>query len=207
MELTTATAPRRHTWWRRVALLMAALVASLGTVAVVAPSPAQAATSITYCFPVYKKVHGWWIVDWICFEVPYAYEPHPCCIWDYAIDFGVNPVLPEDFEIDYLEQVGAGVSLLAQASLADPRTAEGLRAKAREAFLGAARVLGQSRVDLRQVGIADVEKLQLEPARLPWLESAATDIADGLAFMQRGLVREGMAEFEAAAAQLTAEQR
>ena len=44
MEQTTVATPRRLHWLRRIALLMAALVACLGTVTVVAPSPGALAT-------------------------------------------------------------------------------------------------------------------------------------------------------------------
>jgi hypothetical protein len=213
MEQTTVAAPRRPYWLRRIALLMAALVASVGTVTVAAPSPASAATSITYCFPIYKKLPGGgWYIDWVCVEIPYAYDPDPCCIYEYAIDLGINPVLTEDIERDYLDRVGNGLTLLAQAALADPRTAVVLRSRAQEAFLGAARQLGQARVDLQQVGIADMENRRLEPAPLPWLESAGGRIADGLSLMQRALagpspdpwIQAGMTAFEAAASQLAA---
>ncbi|GAA4464069.1 hypothetical protein [Phytohabitans houttuyneae] len=214
MEPTTATATRRLDWRRRMALLLAALVACLGSVTVAAPSPAQASsTSLTFCFPIYHHVWGgWYIVKWYCMDIPVEYDPNPCCLTDFAIDFAVNPALPEDLQHGYLEQTGRGISLLVQAAGADPRTAAALRAQAQESFLAAARVLGDAKVTLRQVGIADRQNNRVEPMPYPWLEAAGVDIADGLGLMQRALteraplpwIKEGMAEFEKAAAGLTA---
>lgn len=195
-----------------MALLLVALLACLGSVTVATPSPAQASSlHLTYCFPIYKQILGVWvIVEWHCIDIPVEYDPNPCCIYDYAIDFGVNPVLPEQIQRGYLEQVSTGISLLVQAAGADPRTAAALRARAQESFLAAARQLGGSRVALRQVGVADVKNNRLEPMPLPWLQAAGVDIADGLGLMQRALaepaplpwVKAAMVEFENAAAEL-----
>ncbi|BCB76422.1 hypothetical protein Pflav_028320 [Phytohabitans flavus] len=197
-----------------MALLLVALVACLGSVTVAAPSPAQASSlHLTYCFPLYKQMPGgWYIIEWHCFDIPVEYDPNPCCLTDLAIDYGVNPVLPQDIQRGYLQQATTGISLLVQAAGADPRTAAVLRARAEESFLGAARQLGGSRVTLRQVGIPDIKNNRLEPMPLPWLQAAGVDIADGLGLMQRALVepvplpwkKAAMAEFENAAAQMAA---
>jgi hypothetical protein len=210
--MQTTTMPRQGSGLRRLALLLAAAIAALAAVTFVAPSPAHAATSIRYCFEIPKKTPFGWIWVKHCFDVPLAYNPNPCCIYDYGIDFGVDPALPEEIEHGYLEDVAAGLGLLGQARASDPRTASVLRARAQEEFLGAARVLRGAKVTVEQVGYSDIKNYAFEPMPLPWLESAAADVADGLALMQRALtdplphpsIEAGMKEFEQAAAQFAA---
>ncbi|GIG15174.1 hypothetical protein Cme02nite_35060 [Catellatospora methionotrophica] len=212
--METTTVRRRAGWLRRSALLLAAIVAAAGAVTFVAPSSAQAATSITYCFEYLKKTPWGWYWVQHCFEVPYAYDPNPCCIFDYGIDLGVNPVLPEEIEAGYLDHVAGGLALLGRARVSDARTAAVLRGQAQEAFLSAARLLRTSRVGVEQVGIADIDKQGFDPQPLPWLSRAATDVADGLSLMQQAVaspspqpwIRSAMAEFENATTQLAAPQ-
>ncbi|WP_155370821.1 hypothetical protein [Catellatospora vulcania] len=212
--METTTAPRRVGRLRRLALLLAAMVAGLGVVTFVAPSPAQAATSITYCFEYPKKTPWGWIWVEHCFEVPYAYEPNPCCIWDYGIDLGIDKVLPEEIERGFLGHVANGLGLLGQARQADPRTAAVLRARAQDAFIAGAGLVRGAKVTVEQVGIADLDKHTFDPQPNPWLRSAAVDVADGVGLMQKALTdpspnpwtQAAMAEFEKAAAQFAAPQ-
>jgi hypothetical protein len=124
----------------------------------------------------------------------------------------VNPALPEEIEGGYLEDVAAGMGLLGQARVSDPRTAAVLRARAQEEFLGAARLLRTSKVWVEQVGYSDIKNEGFEPATLPWLFAAGTDVGNGIGLMQRSLTEPdpqpwhklAMAEFEDAVAQFAA---
>jgi hypothetical protein len=208
------SSPRR-TWSRRLALLVAAIAVGLGGIVLTPAGPAQAATHLTYCFPIWKKVfHGWWIKQWHCIDIPLEYNPS--LVPDYAIGIVTNPELPVEIQQSYVAAAGTGLDLLGQASRAtDPRAAAALRARAQDSFLAAARYLGDSHARLGQVGLAHVRDLRLEPVSLPWLEAAGVDLTDGLLYMQRALagpfpdplVRAGMAEFQAAYDQLAAPPR
>jgi hypothetical protein len=219
MQPSTPRSTRRSTrhsiWRRRLALLVAALAVGLGGVTLTPASPAQAATHVTYCFPIWKQVfNGWWIKQWHCFDIPLAYNPS--LVPDYAVGIITEPELPVELQQSYVAATGTGLDLLGQASRAtDPRTAAALRARAQDSFLAAARYLGAARAQLGQVGIAHVPDLRLEPMRLPWLVSAGVDLTDGLSYLQRALtepapnpwIERGMTEFQTAYDQLAAPPR
>jgi hypothetical protein len=200
---------------RRFALLLAALAVGLGGIVLTPASPAQAATHLTYCFPIWKKVfHGWWIKQWHCIDIPLQYNPS--LVPDYAIGIVTEPELALEVQQSYVAATGAGLDLLGQAGRApDPRTAAALRARAQDSFLAAARNLGDSRARLGQVGTAHVRDLKLEPMPLPWLESAGVDLTDGLLYLRRALtdpspqpwIERGMTEFQTAYDQLAAPPR
>lgn len=210
MHTSAVTANRGTGWRRRLAVLLAMLVASLGGVAVTTATPAYAATSTTYCFPFFQDGV---LIGYYCIEVPFAYDPNPCLCPDFAIDILTNPALETDWQRGYLGEVGRGLGLLGQAA-ANPREATRLRQQAQAAFVSAGRYLGGVSLSLRQVGIADVAELRLDPSPEPWLVAAGSDLVDGLQLIQLArassapapLLARAMVEFEAAYQQLTAPQ-
>jgi hypothetical protein len=197
-------------WRGRVALFLAAALACLGAVTVVAPAPAQAATSIRYCFPLWIQVdEGVWIKKLICIDVPLAYNPD----WfhDYGIDLRTDVVLPLDVQERYVNALADGLNLVGQAQRArDPLQAASLRSKAQQSFLTVASVLDGQTLALKQVGTVDLRNQRLDPSPNPWLERAATDITDGVANLQLAMsdprpdpwLEAAMQEFEIAYDQL-----
>lgn len=212
-ELTPAAAKRsRAGWLRRAAVLLAALVATIGGVTLGAPGAALAATGTTYCFPIYANGN---IVGYHCFEVPFAYDPNPCLCPDFAIDIVTSRVLPPDEQYGYLGQLTKGLDLVGAANHASsPADARRLRQQAQDAFVAAGGYLRGVSLRLGQVGIADVAHLRFDPSPQPWLQAAGTDVVQGLQLVQQaqtstnpdGLLSRAMTEFETAAGELAAPQ-
>jgi hypothetical protein len=189
--------------------MFAALVMALALNAGIAAKPAQAAIVIKVCFPVIIN-HG--IVIWQCITITVKSSIGIClrCPDPYAIDFIEDRVLPVERKIQYLEKLTGGLDLLGQAGqTSDPKVRDGLRLQALDSFIGAAKVLGDFKVKLNQVGYADLKANVLKPGKEPWLAAAGTDIADGLRLLQNGSdagaeqQSKAMAEFDEALAELT----
>jgi hypothetical protein len=167
--------------WIGTALVLLALVMGASTAAVATTAaPAQAFVCAGY-LPVYGP--GGQIIGWICIPVEVEIDICPGCP-DWAIGFD-HLVLPEDAR--YVEDLAAGLGLLDRAASAGPREAAGLRADAQQAFLTAARRLGDNRVRLGEVGAVDWERDVIRPEPAPWLEAAGTDVGNGLSLMQAAL--------------------
>lgn len=197
------TATHRSRWLGTM-LALIALVLGLSTASVAATTPAQAApgSSLELCFPVVDPATGQ-IVDWICVPIPVEQDPCPGCP-DFAIGFD-HLIIPTDPW--YVEDLALGLELLGQAARTDDRReAARFRAQATSAFLAAAERLGDTRIQLAEVGFVDRENQVIEPEPHPWLVSAGTDLAGGLTMMQQAVtspeptpwIAAGMARFDAA---------
>jgi hypothetical protein len=171
MKLSYAVRPRR--WVAMFGALVMALALNVG----VAAKPAQAAIVIKICFPA---VINHVIVIWKCLTIKLKTPIDPClrCPDPYAIDFLEDRVLPAERKIQYLDKLTGGLDLLGQAGqTSDPKVRDGLRLQALDSFIGAAKVLGDFKVKLNQVGYADLKANVLKPGEEPWLAAAGTDIS------------------------------
>jgi hypothetical protein len=194
----------RKSRWIATVLTLLALVAGVGTATVAAaPSPAQAFICAGY-MPIYGP--GGQIIGWICIPVDVEIDICPGCP-DFAFGFD-HLVLPADAR--YVEDLAAGLGLLDRAAAAGPREAAGLRARAQDAFLSAARRLGDTRVRLGEVGVVDWDRNVIRPDPDPWLVAAGTDVGNGLTLMGQALgnpdpqpwLAAAMREFEEARVEL-----
>lgn len=167
--------------WIATVLTLLALVGGASTATVAAtPAPAEAFVCAGY-LPIYGP--NGQILGWICIPVAVEVDICPGCP-DYAIGFD-HLVLPEDWR--YLDDLAAGLGLLDRAASAGPREAAGLRVEAQNAFLSAARRLGDNRIRLGEVGVVDWERGVIRPEPDPWLVAAGTDVGNGLTLMQQAL--------------------
>jgi hypothetical protein len=166
--------------------LLTVMLGFLATLVAVPATPAHASPSGMLCFPIHDRAGD--IVGWHCIEIPVVICPPPCGPW--AIDLFEGIVLPRDVEIGYLDQLGGGLELVGAAAFErDPAVAERLLGQAQELFLAAASALGRARVQVGDVGVADLEGKQIrsDPS-LDWLKAAGTDVGNGTQDMQAALV-------------------
>ncbi len=143
------------------------------------------------CFPV--KVGGL-IVQWKCYRI-YVYWPLnlPCpprC--GPGFDLTNDPfILPESVENRINELIGLGMSKLGDAAATtDPTTRATLRRQAIDAFTTAAQSSVNTRLTLRQVGVASAadNSYDTRPAAWhTWAQAAGQDIADGMAYLKQYL--------------------
>lgn len=203
---------------RRVAAALAVLAATVAAVTLATGAPAQAATSVRYCFPIHDRTGA--IIEFHCIDVPYAYDPRPCRCGDFAIDIVGDPGLAVEAQHRYLDHVERGVVFLRQAAWADdPVVADRLRDDALAAFRSAGESIGTVGLRLGPVGLPDFPRRRIDPQPNPWvpnqpasdpqpdpwLESTAYHLVAGLRLVQQarsasdpsGLLAEAMTEFEA----------
>lgn len=182
---------------RLLGTLMAVAIGLFG--AAVAAAPAQANTGGMLCFPVYQ---GNQIIDWECVPIDIVACEPPCGLWSF--DPHEDIVLPQEIEIEYLSELGQGMSLVSQAAMArNPEVARRLLNDAQQAFLSSARTLRDTRITGVDVGIPDLRRNTVLPSKDDWLIAAGTDVGNGIQQMQRALrdpepdpwIQAGMAAF------------
>jgi hypothetical protein len=161
--------------------LMAVAMGLFG--AAVAAAPAQAGSGGELCFPVYD---GDQIIGWECVPIDIVACEPPCGLW--SMDPHEDIVLPQEIEIEYLNQLGQGMSLVSQAAMErNPDVAKRLLDQAEQAFLSSARTLGDTRISGVDVGLPDLRKNTVLPSKDEWLIAAGTDVGNGIQQMQQAL--------------------
>jgi hypothetical protein len=169
----------------RAARALVTVMLGLLAVFVAVPATPAAASGGQVCLPVFNA--NGVIIDWMCFPIEVAICPPPCGPW--VIDLKENIVLPVEQEISYLDALSNGLQLVgAVAGERDPAVVDRLLNQAEEQFLTSARILGDTRVELGEVGFAEVRSGQVVPdPSLGWLEAAGTDVGNGIWQMQAAL--------------------
>jgi len=171
---------------RRMRALLTVMLGLLAALVAVPATPAHATPSGMLCFPIHDDKGD--IVEWHCIEIPVVICPPPCGPW--AIELYEDIVLPRDVEIDYLDQLGGGLELVGAATFErDPAVAERLLDRAEDLFVASAAVLRGAKVQVGDVGFADLagNQIRSDPS-LDWLEVAGTDVGNGIWDMQAALI-------------------
>jgi hypothetical protein len=160
---------------RRSRVLAAALVAvALG--GTVAATPAQAAPKVEGFVAISAYGHhsaGWFWID----EMEGIIGCVKCLHW---FDFEFTHVLRPAEEAGINAEIMTALGRLGQARVADPRTAERLRAEALDHVTGAARHLGDAGVRAGAVGYYDPDRDATVETGSAWLRAATGEVAAAL---------------------------
>lgn len=143
------------------------------------------------CFPI--KV-GRWIVGWECHRIYVDRRLDLLCPprCGPGFDLTNDPlILPESVENRINQLIGLGMSKLGDAAATtNPTTRATLRRQAIDAFTTAAQSSLNTRLILRQVGVASAadNSYDTRPAAWhTWARAAGQDIADGMAYLKQYL--------------------
>jgi hypothetical protein len=173
----------RRTRSRAVRALVTLMLGLLAAFVAIPATPA-AASGGQLCLPLHNA--NGQIVDWVCIPIEVAVCPPPCGPW--AIDLRGDIVLPVELEISYLDALSNGLQLVgAAAGERDPAVVNRLLGQAEEQFLTSARILGDTRVEPGDMGLADLRANVVRPDPDPWLIAAGTDVGNGIWQMQAAL--------------------
>jgi hypothetical protein len=205
----------------RLRALLVTLALAAGVTSLAAPTPAQAdPPPPPPCDGILFLVEGPdGELEWHCMpiyiEIDRIPGPEPCFCPEFAVQVIIDHILPADIERGFVDGIGQGLSLLAQAAGArDARTAAALRGQAQDAFLAATRPLGNTEVTLGAVGSVDPRTGVFGATPDPWMERLGANLVGGSNMMIKGFCdphddpwwwfRAGMTFFEAAQVDIAA---
>jgi hypothetical protein len=181
--------------------ILLAFVAALVGMAVL-PAAADARplpdtpTSFRLCLPRYDPGSaGPPFVYWVCVPIPVLVLPpglpDPPCRCPFAIDPGLNAVLPASLATTVMSRIHDGFNYLGVAAVAnDPGQATQWHNTAMNAFVSAAQMLGGRALPAARAGFLDQSRNTFLPAPYPGPQQAADHLRNGMTMLQQWLVNQ-----------------